>query len=555
MLKLLTINNYALIHELELEFTDGLTVITGETGAGKSIMLGALSLILGERADTSVIFDKKAKCVIEGKFDVRKYDLKPFFTTNDLDYFDHAILRREMSPNGRSRAFINDTPVNLQEMKDLGEKLLNIHSQNETIILNDSSFQMAIVDSYAKTNNELKEYQLEFKNHKNFIKELSGLKEKERKAKADQDYFQFQIDELNAAGLKDNEQSELENELKLLNNSEEIKSLFNELINILDNTDFAVINSLKNVISGISKLKGINEEIDDIIKRMNSLLIETQDISQEAFSIEEKVVIDHGKLEEVTERLDNIYSLQQKHGVSNNAELIELLSDFEKRISDIVSLENEINKLEKELKKSTQDLKKRAAELSEKRLGVIPQIEKEIIGKISLLGMKGAEFSIKSSTLEDFGKDGIDSILFLFNANRGGELQKISKVASGGELSRLMLAMKSMIAKENLIPTIIFDEIDSGVSGDIAGKVGSILKSMGEFMQVIAITHLPQIAGMGIAHYKVYKEMDEAKTYSRIKLLNSEERIDEMAQLISGERITQQAIDAARELLLTENKN
>ncbi len=555
MLKSLTINNYALIHKLEMEFGKGLIVVTGETGAGKSIMLGAVNLILGERADTSVIFNKEEKCVIEGKFDITRYNLKSFFEDYDLDYYNNTILRREISPNGRSRAFINDTPVNLKEMKELGEKLLNIHSQHETIILNDSSFQMAIIDSYAKTNDELKEYQHHFRNHNSIIKKLSELKEKERKAKTDQDYFQFQIDELNAAGLKEGEQTILENELKLLNNSEEIKSVFNELINVLDNSDFAVISSMKNILSRISKLKGISEEIDDIINRIDSMLIDIQDISREADRIEEKVEIDHKRVEHLTERLDNIYSLQQKHNVSGINDLLDLLTDFENRISDIASLENETNKLDKALKKSGEDLSNLAASLSEKRRKIIPVIEKEVLGKISQLGMSGAEFKIRYDKLDDFGKDGIDMIVFMFNANRGGELHKISKVASGGELSRLMLSMKSMIAKENLIPTIIFDEIDSGVSGDIAGKVGNILKSMGDFMQVIAITHLPQIAGMGVAHYKVYKEIDETKTYSRIKLLNSKERIDEMAQLISGERITPQAIDAAKELLFTKSKN
>lgn len=555
MLNSLTIKNYALIRELEMEFTNGLTVITGETGAGKSIILGAVGLILGERADTSVIFDKGRKCVIEGKFFIRDYGLDEFFETNDLDFYEQSILRREISPNGRSRAFINDTPVNLSEMKELGEKLLNVHSQQETIILNDSSFQMAIVDSFAGTQKKVKDYNLSYRILNARIREYDIFTERANRAKSDQDYYQFQLDELSSLGLEKIDQTGLEEELKLLNNSEEIKAVLFDLCNILEKEDNSVLSTLKTISNRTSKLKGINKEIDSIIDRLDSLCIEVKDISGDAASIENQVEIDQERLEMINEKLDLIYSLQQKHNVSDVNGLIQVFNDFEEKLGSIGKLDDKIERLQREITELDSGLRKTAEDLSEKRRLAIPTIEKEIVNMLGSLGMSGAEFSIQQKVSEELGMDGFDHVTFLFNANRGGELQKVSKVASGGELSRLMLAMKSMIARENLIPTIIFDEIDSGVSGDIAGKVGKILKMMGENIQVIAITHLPQIAGMGNSHYKVYKEMDKSTTYSRIKLLSSDERIDEMAQLISGEKVTQQAIDAAKELLYIENKN
>ncbi|MFO8128556.1 MAG: DNA repair protein RecN [Bacteroidales bacterium] len=549
MFRLLSIKNYALIRELEMQFPEALTVITGETGAGKSIMLGALSLILGKRADTGVLMDKKKKCVVEGTFRIRDYQLESFFSSHDLDFDEQTIMRREISPSGRSRAFINDTPVRLDLMKALGDKLVNIHSQQETVTLNDSAFQLGVLDGYAGLNAEAAKFRKDFRIYKQKDRELSELKALEQKSAADLEYYNFQLEELDKAMLREGEQEELEGELDILANAEEIKQVLLELNLVLEEEEQSVSASLSGLIRRLSGLSGYSKELGDIYKRLDSAAIELSDIATEAGRLSEKSSLDPGRLAAVNERLDTLYQLQHKHRVQSVRELIDLRDSFRKKINSIGSLEKQIEDLEKETDRLYADLDKRAMEIRKRRKAAFPGFEDHVLSVVRQLGMPDAVFRVRHKALQELSHDGKDKIIFLFNANRGGEPKELNKVVSGGEMSRLMLAVKSLVSEHNLLPTIVFDEIDAGVSGDIADKMGRILERMAAKMQVIAITHLPQIAGKGEAHYKVYKETDQSQTYSGIRALTPEERVEEIAQLLSGENVTASAVQTARELL------
>jgi len=549
MLKHLSVQNYALIDKLEVELTDGLTIITGETGAGKSILLGALGLIAGSRADTQSLQDKTKKCIIEAAFSIKEYKLKDFFKDNELDYEAISTIRREINPEGKSRAFINDTPVTLNQLKELGERLIDIHSQHQTLSLNGADFQLSVVDAFAKHEDVLTEYKSEFKNYKSLEKQLNELIERESQAKKDLDYFQFQFNELEDANLKVGEQVEMEQELETLNNAEDIKLNLSKAAFSLAGGEQNLLSSFNEIKAILNSLSKFKPEIAELNTRINSAYIELKDISNELESLEQEIVYDPKRIELLNEKLDAIYRLQQKHQVKTIDELIAIKEELSNKLLDFSSLETEIQKTKSALEQSTKTLTAKSKTLSDNRKKVIPKIEKEIATLLSALSMPNAQLKINQTALESFGTTGIDKISFLFSANKGSDFKELNKVASGGELSRLMLSIKSLIAELTALPTIIFDEIDTGVSGDVADKVGSIMNTMSDKMQVITITHLPQIASKGASHLFVYKEDKNNKTYSNIKKLNNEERIQEIAKMLSTGSPTAAAISNAKELL------
>ena len=549
MLSQLSIQNYALIRKLEINFNNGLSVITGETGTGKSIILGALALIVGKRADTQVLFEENKKCIIEGSFLIKNYGLKDFFEENDIDYDDITILRREINKQGRTRAFINDTPVNLGLLKELGDKLLNIHSQNIITTINNSDFQLAIIDDYARHSDLLKLFKHNFKEFVQKKKSLNELKEKENKAKAEQDYNTFLLNELESAAISPNEQQEIENELEILNNSEEIKENLFKFTTALKINESNLIAQLTEIELLLKKFSTVHPDIKKLNERMSSTLIELSDISDEVEKIEESISFDPERINNLSDRLDLIYKLLQKHKVLKVKELLVIKESLSEKLFEIISLDKKIKEIKSEVDAKEKELRKISEKISKNRLKAIPEIEKIIIQSLNELGIPEAQFLIEHKHKEQFTLDGKDRIGFLFNANKGGIPGELSSIASGGELSRLMLSIKSLISQRNLLPTIIFDEIDSGVSGKIAGKVGAILSKMSKNMQVIVITHLPQIAGKGSTHYVVTKEIEGNFTKTLIKKIEKNERIAEIAKMLSGTDKSKSAIETAKELL------
>ncbi len=553
MLKHLTIKNYALISKLSIDFNDGFTVITGETGAGKSIILGALGLILGNRADTRVLLEKNRKCIIEGEFDLSGYQLERFFKDNELDFDNNSTLRREINRNGKTRAFINDTPVNLVLMQELGDKLVNIHSQHKTITLNDSDFQLAVVDDYSKHLQLLNNYREKYYRYQRIRKELKELIKIEKNSKSDQDYFQFQFDEIDKANLLADEQVAIEAELEILNNAEEIKSGLINVSQALAGDENGIIEVLQGIKPILQSIAGYHPDLNQILERIGSNLIDLKDISQDIERIEEHTIFDPERATALTERLNLIYHLQQKHRVNSITELLEVKAKLQQKLFSITTLEEDIKDRQRELETLQNNLKEFADKISISRGEAIPGIEESIIAILIQLGIPQAQFKIELTKTNLFTADGTDRIRFLFNANKGASLSDVAKIASGGELSRLMLAIKSIISRKNLLPTIIFDEIDMGVSGDIANSVGNILLDMSSSMQVIAITHLPQIAVKGSEHFLVYKNLKDEITTSQIRKINDHDRINEIAKMLSGEKITNIALENAREMLLLNN--
>ncbi|MES2139530.1 MAG: DNA repair protein RecN [Bacteroidota bacterium] len=549
MLKHLSIQNYALIDKLEVDFSDGLTIITGETGAGKSILLGALGLIAGSRADTQSLQDKTKKCIVEASFNIKEYALKDFFWANELDYEVTTNIRREITPEGKSRAFINDTPVTLTQLKGLAERLIDIHSQHQTLTLNGSEFQLSVVDAYANHADSLAEYSISFKQFKALEKALNELLTKESQAKKDLDYFQFQFNELEEAGLKPDEQAGIEQELEGLNNAEDIKSNLSKAATGLNGGEqnlLASLNEIKSLIASQAKFK---PEINELSTRLNSSYIELKDISNELESLEQDIVYDPKRIDKLTIQLDAIYRLQQKHQVKSVEELITIKEDLSNKLLEFNSLETEIEKTKKKLTSVQRALTALAKKIAANRKKEIPKIEKEIASLLSALSMPNAQLKVEHMETEILTVNGTDKVNFLFSANKGSDFKELNKVASGGELSRLMLSIKSLIAQLTALPTIIFDEIDTGVSGDVADKVGSIMNLMAKAMQVITITHLPQIASKGESHLFVYKEDKNDKTYSNIKKLSVNERVQEIAKMLSTGTPTAAAISNAKELL------
>ncbi len=549
MLSHLYIENYALIEKLNIDFSSGFSVITGETGAGKSIIIGAISLILGQRSDTGVLLNKSAKCVVEGSFDITQLNLTDFFAINELDDGNPCLLRREIAPNGKSRAFINDTPVNLNQLKELGERLVDIHSQHNTLTLNNSDFQMAVLDNVAGNQELIRQYLIEFKLYQQLNSQLLDLRSKEKEANTNRDYLQFLFDELENANLKEKEQEEITIELEIQNNAEEIKTGLFQTIGTLSQSEMNVITQLNELSVHLSKLAIYHPQIKEIKERLQSCIIELKDISDEAETLEEKVHFDAALIEQLTQRLDLLFRLEKKHNVSTVTELLDAYQNISDELFLIASFDDKIIIIEKELTAQFEKLQNLAADLSLKRETTIPLIEKEVKEILSNLGMNTAILKIDLTKTENFNTTGSNEIVFLFNANKGGELRELSKVISGGELSRLMLAIKSIISKQNILPTVIFDEIDNGVSGDIAGKVGLIMKKMSVDMQLIAISHLPQIAAKADIHYFVSKQSDDKITRSFIKQLNESEKIEEIAKMLSNENVTVSALENAKELM------
>jgi len=549
MLQRLSISNYALIDDLEISFDKGLNILTGETGAGKSIILGALSLILGQRAESRYFFNQQKKCVIEGVFKIQGFQLRSFFEENDLDYEGETVLRREISADGRSRAFVNDTPVNLNTLKDLGEKLIDIHSQHATLEINDPEFQLLVVDSVAGHDDVLNAYRTKFKFYKKNIAHLQQLIAISDKAKADLDYYQFQFDELDKAAIAADEQEQLEQELYALTNAEEIKRNLLGAHFLMNEGETSALIQLREAGHHLSSLEKFNPTITELYQRLNSTIIELKDIANEVDALEQHTQTNEARAEEVNTRLSIIYNLQKKHRVNTNTELLQIQNDLSEKIQQAIFGDEAIEKLQKQLEIDKTELEQLAAELSANRKKIIPSIEEEILKTLSEMGMGNSSIKIECNTVNELTKDGIDQIKFLFTANKGHALAEMSKVASGGELSRLMLSIKSLVAQNTALPTIIFDEIDTGVSGEVANKVGQVMEKMSEHLQVITITHLPQIASKGQSHYFVYKDDEGSITKTCIKQLNEPERVLEIAKMLSGDKPGESALQNARELL------
>ena len=553
MLKTLFIRNYALIDELKVEFDEGFSVVTGETGAGKSIILGALSLILGQRAESKFIKQNENKCTIEGVFDISVYELSSLFEKNDWVYDgDVCIIRREIWANGKSRAFVNDSPVYLQDLKTLGEKLIDIHSQHENLSLNDSLFQLTLVDSIAKTAVIKEKYKTYFKAYKKSESELLDLHQQAQKNKEEQDYLQFQFTSLTEAHLEEDEQEVLEAELETITHSEEIKSSLYKLTNTLSEDEDSVESGLRKALESAKLLQQFASATvysQSFVERIQSAYIDMKDLSQEAERIFLDVDFDPDRQQIVEDRLSLIYSLQQKHSVATVKELIEILADIEVKLQNIDSLDDRIEQLEKEFVEKKKAVYAEAELLSGLRKSAVSAIEGSVTKKLNYLGIPSAQFKINFTDKKELDATGKDSINFLFSANKNTDLQPIAQIASGGEISRLMLALKSLVADATALATIIFDEVDTGTSGEIADKMGLIMQQLSSKMQVLAITHLPQIAAKGSAHYYVYKEELAHATTTSIRKLTMPERIEEIARMLSGAETTVQAFDNARVML------
>jgi DNA repair protein RecN (Recombination protein N) len=549
MLQKLTIQNYALIDNLEIRFDAGLNILTGETGAGKSIILGALSLILGQRAESRYFFNQQKKCVIEGSFKIAGFHLNSFFEDNDLDHDDETVLRREISSDGKSRSFINDTPVNLTLLKQFGEKLIDIHSQHATQEINDPEFQLLVVDGVAGHYALLSDYQTKYKAYRKSLAALQQLIDQNDKAKADLDYYQFQFDELDKAGIAADEQELLEKELYALNNAEEIKRNLLGAHFLMHEGETSAIIQLREAGQQLSVVEKYNNEVEELHERLKSTLIELKDIAAEIEIIEQQTITNDARAEEVNTRLSLLYNLQKKHRVSSNDELLAIQADLSEKIAQAVFGDEAVEKLQKQISAAQQELEKLAAELSANRKNAIPVIIQKVLANLAEMGMGNSVLEIEQAPLAELGKTGVDSIRFMFSANKGHALADMSKVASGGELSRLMLSIKSIIAEYTALPTIIFDEIDTGVSGEVANKVGQVMERLAQNLQVITITHLPQIAGKGKSHYFVYKDDSESVTKTRIKKLSDEERVLEIAKMLSGDKPGESALQNARDCL------
>lgn len=550
MLKSLYIKNYALIDSLEIDFNPGFSVITGETGAGKSIILGALSLILGQRADIKAIKTGETKCVIEGTFDVSAYDLKAFCEEHDIEYDPHSyIFRREILSTGKSRAFINDSPVSLNDLKELGEQLIDIHSQHKNLLLGDTRFQMQVMDILAGTRDLLKEYQSAYNSYKQAHKALSDLEEQARKSKEDEDYLRFQFEGLSEAKLINGEQEELEQELEMLDHAEEIKSTLFKVYSALSDDENGIVANLKHSITTAQTLSRIYPAAEDIVQRLDNAYIDLKDLSPEIEKYAGDIEFSPERYAIVEARLDLIYGLQQKHRVSSVGELINIHDEIKGKLENIDSFEEQIKQLKGESDAKHSFMLDLAGKLSRQRKSATKNIENQLVARVTPLGMPNVRFVCEITPKEHPDITGADNLSFMFSANKNVPLQPISEVASGGEISRVMLCLKAMIAGATALPTIIFDEIDTGVSGEVADKMGLIMAEFGQQMQVIAITHLPQIAARGNTHYFVYKSDNDGSTTTNLRKLTDEERIRELAQMLSGSKVTDAAVQNARVML------
>lgn len=550
MLRSLFIQNYALIEELDINFGSGFSVITGETGAGKSIILGAIGLLLGQRADVKAIRTGASKCIIEAHFNISTYGMRPFFEVNELEYEEECILRREVHASGKSRAFINDSPASLTQMKELGELLIDVHSQHQNLLLNKEGFQLNVLDILSHNEDDLSVYQLMYNEWKQALHDLETLIARAEKDKADEDYIRFQLEQLEEAGLSVDEQEKLEQEADTLTHAEEIKAGLFRAGQTLYSEEGGLLSELKNCLSIMLGLQNVFPVAGELAERLESTFIELKDISQEISSKEESVEFNPTRLEEVNERLNLIYTLQQKHRVSTVEELLALEDEYATKLSAITSSEEEIEKQKARCDNLYNKVKKQAAVLTKARMDAAREVEQQMASRLVPLGMPNVRFQVEMSTRKELGLHGADTVTFLFSANKNGTLQSISSVASGGETARVMLSVKAMIAGAVKLPTIIFDEIDTGVSGEIADRMADIMEEMGESnRQVISITHLPQIAARGRVHYKVYKQDNDKETNSHIRRLTDKERVEEIAHMLSGAILTEAALNNAQALL------
>lgn len=549
MLQQLNIKNYALIEDLSVDFTDGFSVITGETGAGKSILLGALGFVLGDRADTSVLFNKEMKCVVEAHFQLNGNNLQPLFDSNDLDFDTECIFRRELSPQKKSRAFINDTPVSLQVMKEIGSQLVDIHSQHDSLLLTDADFQLHLLDEIAQSQNLLVDYQTNYGVYNSLKRRLNELRETASKNIAENDYLKFQLDELQKAQLREGEYAEIEQSLNVMENAEEIRSLLFSANGLLENSETAILPQLNELSSAMHRLKQLMPSSEELLQRIESAQLELKDIAYDLERIGDGAQFDEEKLQELQERFDLLSRLMMKHHVKEFEALIALRDELGTKVNAFENIDQEIAQTENTLKKQETLLRELASKLRAMRMKAAKTFSDQVTDLARQLAMPHAMFQIDVESMKDFSPTGLDQVRFMFSANKGIEVAELSKVASGGELSRLMLSIKSVVSQHNYIPTLIFDEIDTGVSGEVAAKIGGIMQGMGTSLQLISITHLPQVASKAAHHFFIYKDNEGARTQSHIKVLSTKERITEIAKMLSNDKVTPEALKAAEVLL------
>ncbi len=549
MIQRLLIRNYAIIEHLEIEFADGLTIITGETGAGKSILLGGLGMILGNRADTKVLYKATEKCVIEAFFDISNYDLKAFFEQNEIDFDHQTVVRRELAPNGKTRAFINDTPVNLGQLREFSSKLVDLHQQFDTLDIHDATFQLQMIDALADNKHPLSTYREKFKIFQSDRKRLVELKEKNERASREIEFLNFQISEFNKAELINGEQDRIEKEQQKLQNAETIKRNLSAAFRAIVEDENSVIGQLKGVGVMVSQVKKYAPSVSKLHERFESLLFELEDIGGELEAVAEDTEYDPERIADIQIRLDTIYKLQKKHGVGTVEQLLEIQDDLQNQLNAFGDLSSDIENLEKQLVEQEAGLRKMATELSKKRKAVVPKFEKEVETMLHQLSMENARLQVQIIDSQELTTNGCDDVQFLFAANKGSRMQAIKDVASGGELSRLALCTKSLVAAAIPLPTLIFDEIDSGVSGDVALKMGNILQKLASHHQIVVITHSPQVAAKAEKHYFVYKTHKEDRTFTNVRPLSTDERVRSIAVMLSQNPPSESAIANAKELL------
>ena len=549
MLKQLQISNYALIEQIEISFNQGFNVITGETGAGKSILLGALGFALGDRADTNVLYDKEKKCIVEARFVLENNDLQNLFEQNDLDFDRECIFRRELSPQKKSRAFINDTPVSLQTMKEVGNQLVDIHSQHDSLLLTDADFQLKLLDEIAQNGAELADYQKEYANYNAFKRKLHDLKEMATKNTAENDYLKFQLDELEKADLKEGEYADIEQTLGVMENAEEIKTLLVTANGLMEDSETAILGQFSELASALSRLKHLLPDSEDLTERIENLKVELKDIAYDLRRKEDETQFDEGQLQSLQERYDLLSRLMMKHRANDFEALISLRDSLKEKVNAFENIDEAIAQAEKQLKDSEKQLSNLAKALHDKRCQAATAFSEKVVALVRQLAMPYAQFQVGVESQETFGSKGSDAIRFLFSANKGVAPDDIRRVASGGELSRLMLSIKSAVSDYNYSPTLLFDEIDTGVSGEVAAKIGGIMRHMGNTLQLISITHLPQVASQAEWHYFIYKDNEGERTQSHIRLLDSNERVREIAKMLSNDQVTPEALRAAEVLL------
>ncbi|CAH0995413.1 DNA repair protein RecN [Emticicia aquatica] len=548
MLSHLLIKNYALIEHLELSPDAHFNIVTGETGAGKSIMLGAIGLLLGNRADTKTLYNESEKCIIEGTFDMSGFYVKNIFEEEELDFESSCIVRREIAPNGKSRAFINDTPVTLETLRKISSQLMDIHSQHDSILLGSNEYQLQIVDTYAQCHDKLVEYQEKYRTYKKLQDAYQQLQVEADQNKKEFDYNNFQLEELVKAKIDHNEQEQLEQELNILEHAEEVKLRLKTVYEYLNNSEQSILSILQLTVNSLNPIASYSPDYQQYKDRIQSCLLELKDVSRDIESEEDDIELDGQKIIEIQGRLNLLYKLQQKHAVKSNGELLEIQAILEEKVSKVLNLSENLSAAKERVNKAFESANKVAESLSKARQKVLTEIEKRVVGLLIELGMPNATLKIQHQNIQ-LNSEGIDQINFLFSANKGVTPRQLKDVASGGEFSRLMLAIKYVLGDKRSLPTIIFDEIDTGISGEVAIKVGKMMREMAQSIQVIAITHLHQIAGRGSSHFFVYKDNSSSKTVSRIKTLSKDERIVEIAKMIGGENPSESAIHSAIEML------